>query len=104
MELRRHALGAAGETPRVGWRASLSSRRATHARIIRYRGLGNVVLLLWLWGVNLAVWRAHGIDYERFLKLEPSPPGVHPSMPIFDEAATLTIAFLVSLIVFWKVS
>jgi len=33
-----------------------------------YRGLGNVVLLLLCWGVDLHVWRSAGIDYERFLR------------------------------------
>ena len=45
-----------------------------------YRGLGNLVLLLLCWGVDVHVWRRAGIDYERFLRLPPTPPGSDPTV------------------------
>jgi len=67
-----------------------------------YRGLGNLVLLVWCWGVNLWVWRHVGIDYERFLELDPTQIGEDPCIPVWNEAIDLSIAFLLSLICFWK--
>lgn len=67
-----------------------------------YRGLGNLVLLVWCWGINVMVWRSVGIDYERFLKLAPTPTGVDPCGAIWSEGCDLSIAFLLSLICFWK--
>ncbi|CAN0359550.1 unnamed protein product, partial [Ectocarpus sp. 8 AP-2014] len=43
-----------------------------------YRGLGNLVLLVYMWGVNVWVWRRFGIDYERCLSLDPKGPRVDP--------------------------
>ena len=45
-----------------------------------YRGLGNLVLLLLCWGVDVHVWRRAGIDYERFLRIPPAPPGSDSSV------------------------
>ncbi|CAN0564808.1 unnamed protein product [Ectocarpus sp. 12 AP-2014] len=43
-----------------------------------YRGLGNLVLLVYMWGVNIWVWKRFGIDYERCLSLDPKGPRVDP--------------------------
>jgi hypothetical protein len=67
-----------------------------------YRGLGNLVLLLLCWGVDVHVWRRAGIDYERFLRLPPTPPGSDPTVAIWNEGLDLAIALLLSLICFWK--
>jgi hypothetical protein len=40
-----------------------------------YRGLGNLILLLVCWGMDLRVWQNYGIDYERFLRMPPAQPG-----------------------------
>ncbi|CAN0025236.1 unnamed protein product [Laminaria digitata] len=43
-----------------------------------YRGMGNLVLLVYMWGVNIWVWRRFGIDYETCLSLDPKGPRVDP--------------------------
>jgi EXS family len=35
-----------------------------------YRGLGNVILLVWCWGGCLAVWRKYGVDYVQCLSMQ----------------------------------
>jgi hypothetical protein len=35
-----------------------------------YRGLGNVILLVWCWGGCLAVWRKYGVDYMQCLSMQ----------------------------------
>jgi len=67
-----------------------------------YRGIGNLVLLLLCWGVDVHVWKRAGIDYERFLRLPPAPPGSDPTAPVWNIGLDLAIAFLLSLICFWK--
>ena len=57
-----------------------------------YRGLGNVVLLVWTWGLNLVVWRAHGIDYERFLKVGSDGEKSVLSLPLRGTFSALTAA------------
>ena len=57
-----------------------------------YRGLGNVVLLVWTWGLNLVVWRAHGIDYERFLKVGSDGEKSVLSLPLRGTFSSLTAA------------
>jgi hypothetical protein len=67
-----------------------------------YRALGNVVLLVVLWPVTVRVWRRAGIDYERLLGIPATPAGVGATAWCDMLGADLCIAFLVSLICFWK--
>ncbi|CAB1112597.1 unnamed protein product [Ectocarpus sp. CCAP 1310/34] len=67
-----------------------------------YRGLGNLVLLVYMWGVNIWVWRRFGIDYERCLSLDPKGPRVDPCEQVWNTGCNLSIAFLVSFICFYK--
>ncbi|CAM9905331.1 unnamed protein product, partial [Ectocarpus fasciculatus] len=67
-----------------------------------YRGLGNLVLLVYMWGVNIWVWRRFGIDYERCLSLDPKGPRVDPCEQVWNAGCNLSIAFLVSFICFYK--
>ena len=32
--------------------------------------IGDLLLLLWMWGVSMRVWRSAGIDFVRLLRLE----------------------------------
>eukprot|EP00904_Undaria_pinnatifida_P011262 jgi/Undpi1/7266/HiC_scaffold_22.g09739.m1 len=67
-----------------------------------YRGLGNLVLLVYMWGVNIWVWRRFGIDYETCLSLDPKGPRVDPCEQVWNTGCNLSIAFLVSFICFYK--
>eukprot|EP00903_Cladosiphon_okamuranus_P016627 g15335.t1 len=67
-----------------------------------YRGLGNLVLLVYMWGVNIWVWRRFGIDYERCLSLDPKGPRIDPCEQVWNTGCNLSIAFLVSFICFYK--
>ncbi|CAN0336870.1 unnamed protein product, partial [Ectocarpus sp. 12 AP-2014] len=67
-----------------------------------YRGLGNLVLLVYMWGVNIWVWKRFGIDYERCLSLDPKGPRVDPCEQVWNAGCNLSIAFLVSFICFYK--
>ncbi|CAM9750231.1 unnamed protein product [Discosporangium mesarthrocarpum] len=67
-----------------------------------YRGLGNLVLLVWMWGINIWVWRRYGIDYEKCLSLDPRGPRVDPCEQVWNTGCDLSIAFLLSVICFYK--
>jgi hypothetical protein len=67
--------------------------------------IGDLLLLLWMWGLSLSVWERHGIDFVKLLDLENTefanirdPAGV-----VYHSAADLTLWFFVSFITFNKV-
>jgi len=67
-----------------------------------YRGLGNCVLLVWMWGVNLQVWRSYHIDYSRVLCLNPKDHTIDPCLSVWKAAGELSFAWMLSFICFYK--
>ncbi|CAN0390980.1 unnamed protein product, partial [Phaeothamnion confervicola] len=67
-----------------------------------YRGLGNLTLLLWMWGATIWVWRRFGIDYRRCLSMDPVAPGIDPVEQVWNVGCDLSIAWLVSFLCFYK--
>lgn len=64
-----------------------------------FTSLGCFVLLQWLWGVNLLVWRRYRINHLYILDLD-SHTRDHAEM--FSEATNVTFVFLSSFLVFYK--
>ncbi|CAN0227530.1 unnamed protein product [Ascophyllum nodosum] len=67
-----------------------------------FRGLGNLILLVYMWGLNIWVWRRFGIDYERCLSLDPKGPRVDPCEEVWNAGCNMSIWFLVFFISFYK--
>lgn len=65
---------------------------------------GDLLLLLFMWGVSINVWRVVGIDYIRLLELEETEIAQQkrPDSVIYDSTANLCIFFLSSFILFNK--
>eukprot|EP00968_Pinguiococcus_pyrenoidosus_P001535 scaffold69_cov248-Pinguiococcus_pyrenoidosus.AAC.29 len=61
-----------------------------------YRGLGNLILLLWMWLLSVFLWPRYGINYAKLLNLGGR------KTDLLSDALDLSIAFLVSLICFYK--
>ena len=78
--------------------------------------LGDLTLLLWLWGVSLSVWRRAGIDFLELLSLHKTdlaavcrlcPPGDYTSQvainAVFGGVTDLSLIYLVSFVLFNKI-
>ena len=65
---------------------------------------GDLLLLLWMWGVSMQVWRSAGIDYVRLLNLQDTELAAHraPEMHIYAAATDLSLVFLIIFIAFNK--
>lgn len=66
--------------------------------------IGDLLLLLWMWGVSMRVWRKAGIDFVRLLSLEGTEVDGHqsPESAVYSSATDLSLIFLVIFIVFNK--
>lgn len=63
-----------------------------------YRGVGVLILLVWLWGCNVWIWKHFGIQPERLFQLDVCLNPVR----IWTEASSLTILYLVNLLLYYK--
>ena len=65
---------------------------------------GDLLLLLWMWGVSMRVWRLAGIDFVRILRLEGTEiEGLRtPEAVVYSSATDLSLIFLTVFICFNK--
>jgi len=65
---------------------------------------GDLLLLLWMWGLSMQIWRASGIDFIRLLRLEDTELASMraPENCVYSSATNLSIIFLVVFICFNK--
>ncbi|CAH0479201.1 unnamed protein product [Peronospora belbahrii] len=66
-----------------------------------YRSIGCLLLLHWLVGVSLYVWRAARINYRYIFELNPRRAQSYPQ--VFSDATNMTIVFLVNVLLYFKV-
>jgi hypothetical protein len=66
-----------------------------------YRGIGCLLLLHWLVGVSLYVWRAARINYRYIFELNPRRVQSYPQ--VFSDATNMTIVFLANVLLYYKV-
>ncbi|GMF21378.1 unnamed protein product [Phytophthora fragariaefolia] len=66
-----------------------------------YRGIGCLLLLHWLVGVSLYVWRAARINYRYIFELNPRRAQSYPQ--VFSDATNMTIVFLANVLLYYKV-
>lgn len=66
-----------------------------------YRGIGCLLLLHWLIGVSLYVWRMARINYRYIFELDPR--NTRQVAQVFSDATNMTMAFLVNLLLYYKV-
>ncbi|CAI5710773.1 unnamed protein product [Peronospora effusa] len=66
-----------------------------------YRGIGCFLLLHWLVGVSLYVWRAARINYRYIFELNPRRAQSYPQ--VFSDATNMTIVFLANVLLYYKV-
>jgi len=66
--------------------------------------LGDLLLLLFMWGVSMHVWRWAGIDFIRLLQLEDTElAGIaHPEESVYSSISNIGILFLLAFILFNK--
>ena len=65
---------------------------------------GDLLLLLWMWGISIFVWRTSGIDFIRLLNLEGTELEKHPRPEeiVYKSATDSSLVFLVAFIIFNK--
>jgi hypothetical protein len=73
-----------------------------------YRGIGGLLLLHWLLGVSLYVWRSARINYRYIFELDPrrhrDSSLLTMSYPdVLGDATNMTIVFLVNVLLYYKV-
>lgn len=66
-----------------------------------YRGIGCLLLLHWLVGVSLYVWRLARINYRYIFELDPR--NTQQYAEVFSDATNMTIVFLVNVLMYYKV-
>ncbi|POM65962.1 EXS domain containing hypothetical protein [Phytophthora palmivora] len=66
-----------------------------------YRGIGCLLLLHWLVGVSLYVWRSARINYRYIFELNPRRAQSYPQ--VFSDATNMTIVFLANVLLYYKV-
>ncbi|RLN63466.1 hypothetical protein BBJ29_004661 [Phytophthora kernoviae] len=66
-----------------------------------YRGIGCLLLLHWLVGVSLYVWRAARINYRYIFELDPRRVQSYPQ--VFSDATNMTIVYLANVLMYYKV-
>lgn len=66
--------------------------------------IGDLLLLLWMWGVSMHVWRSYDIDFVRLLSLHSTEFDniSYPERIVYSSAADMTLIFLAVFIVFNK--
>eukprot|EP00605_Chrysophyceae_sp_TOSAG23-4_P000130 GSChrysophyteH1.ASY1.ANO1.149.1 assembled CDS len=64
--------------------------------------LGDLLLLLWMWGVSIHVWRRFGIPWDTLLGIESTPLAAKevPENAVYESAANLSNVYLATFIVF----
>ncbi|KAG3118937.1 hypothetical protein PI124_g11578 [Phytophthora idaei] len=66
-----------------------------------YRGIGCLLLLHWLVGVSLYVWRVARINYRYIFELNPRRVQSYPQ--VFSDATNMTIVYLANVLLYYKV-
>uniref|UniRef100_K3WSV9 SPX domain-containing protein n=1 Tax=Globisporangium ultimum (strain ATCC 200006 / CBS 805.95 / DAOM BR144) TaxID=431595 RepID=K3WSV9_GLOUD len=66
-----------------------------------YRGIGCLLLLHWLVGLSLYVWRLARINYRYIFELDPR--NTQQYAEVFSDATNMTIVFLVNVLLYYKV-
>jgi hypothetical protein len=65
-----------------------------------YRGLGVILFFGWLYGCNLWIWRRYRLNYIAIFDLDPA--NAHTHSQVFLKCMTLTTAFLVNFLIYFK--
>ncbi|TMW69362.1 hypothetical protein Poli38472_001518 [Pythium oligandrum] len=66
-----------------------------------YRGIGCCLLLHWLLGVSMYVWRSARINYRYIFELDPRTTPHYTE--VFSDATNMTIVYLVNVLMYYKV-
>jgi hypothetical protein len=64
-----------------------------------YAVVGSLITYKWLWGYNVWIWNSVNIDYITLLHLD-NPKHMPSCADIFSEAATLSICYLLNILVY----
>jgi hypothetical protein len=78
------------------------STTAFHAVVPIYRGLGCLLLVVWLWAVQLFVWNQGRVNY--MLLFDSDPRSSLDYRTVFREASSMTVWFLCDFILFYKLA
>jgi hypothetical protein len=64
--------------------------------------LGDLLLLLWMWGVSIQVWRRCGIPWAKLLGLTGTPLAKNdlPEHAVYETATDLSIVYLATFVIF----
>ena len=65
-----------------------------------YRGVGCLIILMWLWAASLYVWRSARINYRYIFELD-ARSTMTPGQ-VLSEATNLTIIYLVNVLLYYK--
>lgn len=66
-----------------------------------YRGIGGLLLLHWLIGLSMFVWRTARINYRYIFEIDPRKSQSYTQ--VFNEATNMTIVFLLNVLLYYKV-
>jgi hypothetical protein len=67
--------------------------------------IGDIVLMVWMWGLSIVQWDKAGVDYVALLQMDDSGLGSRtntPAAPVFNAAANMTLVYLTAFIAFNK--
>jgi len=67
--------------------------------------IGDIVLMVWMWGLSIVQWDKAGVDYVALLQMEDSGLGSRtttPAAPVLNVAANMTLVYLAAFIAFNK--
>ena len=67
-----------------------------------YRGIGCLILAVWLWGINIYVWTSVRINFRYLFEMDAD--AVQGHAPIFMRATSLTLFFLINFLLFFKIT
>ncbi|KAK3270940.1 hypothetical protein CYMTET_20686, partial [Cymbomonas tetramitiformis] len=67
-----------------------------------YRSIACMLLLLWLWGVNLWIWDRRHINYPVIFNMDPNVVDEVNAESCFEWASSLTIIYLANILVVFK--
>ena len=67
-----------------------------------YRGIGCLILLNWLWGVNIFVWTSVRINYAYLFEFDAN--AIYSHRQVFMRATSLTLFWLLNFLLFFKMN
>merc|ERR1719333_675489 len=75
-------------------------RRLPSNAVYTYRAMGCFLAFLWFWSFDVYIWSKYRINYVFIFELEPRTRLT--ALQYFDEAAALTLIYLIDCILFIK--